>query len=197
MSLAGPPPFLPQIFSRSGSTLQDCFATSLPTCTTASSGATYHTAPKSSATTSSPGANHKTDQAGSKSGRQYDDLVSRVQKDHPNLSQGQARNYVMEVRESNNGKLSGMVRQDILNKVASFIQRDRSNDASFIRRDRSNVGGASAVERNGSNVDGASAVQRNGSIVDGANSDDNNCSICLEDMIASDSLYLDPCRHRL
>ena len=64
------------------------------------------------------------------------------------------------------------MRKDILNKVASFI-----------RRDLSNVGGASDVEKNGS-------------IVDGANAEHYNCSICCEAMIASDSLYLNPCRHR-
>jgi len=52
-------------------------------------------------------------------------FVGLFQKDHPNISSADAQSYVMELRKSNHGKLSGMNVQDIMKKVDSFIKRDR------------------------------------------------------------------------
>jgi len=78
----------------------------------------------------------------------------------------------MELRKSNHGKLSGMNVQDIMKKVGSFIKRDRgmSGSGSLMERDRGMSGGGS--------------------------DDDDNCSICFEDMYATDSRYLNSCGHR-
>ena len=132
-------------------------------------------------------------------GDQYDSLVAQLQINHPSLNQEQARWYVREVRQSNNGKLSGMKRKDIFNKVASFVQRDTGSvdGARFIESDRSIVDSASFAQRDRGSVDGACFMQRDEAIVDVVDEEDNNCSICLEDMLDSDSLYLNPCRHRL
>lgn len=70
----------------------------------------------------------------------------------------------MELRKSNNGKLSGMSIQDIMKKVGTFIERDT----------RLRVVAAEAA----------------------ANDENEDCSICMEDMNATDSRYLNPCRHR-
>ena len=134
----------------------------------------------------STGAIPKTYQPGVKTGEQYDSLVAQLQKNHPRLSQEPSRTYVREVRKSNNGKLSGMKRQDFLNKVTSFIQRDRGI-----------VDGACFVQKDTRIVDGARFIQRDKAVGDGADDEDNNCCICLENMLDFNSLYLNPCRYRL
>jgi len=212
------PPVLPKVFPRPGITSQDSFArptsrstfsptsnpvpqlevtqasqagSNYPSTEATSTGATatFHTSSRPTSTgaipkTYQPGAetgkqydnlvaNLKTDQPRAETGKQYDNLVAQLQKDHPSLGQDRARAYVMELRQFNGGKLSGMKRQDILNKVASFIKRDMGS------------------------VDGASFMRKDKAIVDVvADEEDNDCSICLEDMLDSDSLYLNPCRHR-
>jgi len=89
----------------------------------------------------------------------YDKLIAQIQKEHPNLSSVDAQTYVLELRKSNNGKLSGMNVQDIMKKVDNFIKRDRGMSG-------------------------------------GGSDDDDNCSICFEDMYATDSRYLNSCGHR-
>ena len=52
----------------------------------------------------------------------------RTQKEHPDLSKADAQTYILELRGQNPaGKLSGMSIQDIIKKVGTFIERDRSN----------------------------------------------------------------------
>jgi len=106
------------------------------------------------------GATASSGAASARAGKQssYDKLIAQLQKDHPNLSSADAQGYIMELRKSNNGKLSGMSIQDIMKKVGTFIERDSANSA-----------GACENE---------------------------SCSICFEDMIPTDSRYLNPCRHR-
>ena len=50
------------------------------------------------------------------------------QKEYPDLSKADAQTYILELRGQNpTGKLSGMSIQDIIKKVGTFIERDRSN----------------------------------------------------------------------
>merc|ERR1719319_1743291 len=60
-----------------------------------------------------------------RTGKRYDNLIAQLKGYHPNLSLADAHSYLMELRQSNNGKLSGMSIQDIKEKVASLLKRDR------------------------------------------------------------------------
>ena len=58
-------------------------------------------------------------------GKKYDKLIAQLQKNHPNLSSAEAERYVLELRNSNNGKLSGMGFKDIIKRIGIVIERDR------------------------------------------------------------------------
>jgi len=75
------------------------------------------------------------DSAASKPGKKYDKLIGLLQKNHQDLSPSQALDYVMKLRKANNGKLTGMSIQDILDRVAAFIQEDQDKDCSICFED--------------------------------------------------------------
>ena len=75
------------------------------------------------------------DGTAAKTGKKYDKIISFLQKNHPNLSQSQALDYVMKLRKSNNGKLTGMSFQDILDGVAKFIHSDEEGECSICFED--------------------------------------------------------------
>jgi len=67
--------------------------------------------------------------------KRFNNLIAQLNEYHPSLSLADAHSYVMELRKSNNGKLSGMSIQDIIKKVASFIERDRGVSCGVSARD--------------------------------------------------------------
>jgi len=59
--------------------------------------------------------------------KSYQKLLTQLQGRYPDLSQTDAERYIRLLRESNNGKLSGMSIQSIFDRVGAFIRTDRES----------------------------------------------------------------------
>ena len=111
--------------------------------------------------------NHRNDQPETESRLSNTErLINKLQLSFPSLSLEDLRKYIMNIRQLNNGKISGLTVETIKKMVSEMLAWKGKVEATLDL-------GSLDIEHN-----------------------DSDCTICYETMTESNSRLLDPCKHR-